>query len=75
MARAANKEGGEAKLAALLSTNELPDLNDDMIMEEERRRILLFNCNELVEFSSGEATIPTRITCYCRHHSEKVGFR
>lgn len=75
VARAANKEGGEAKLAALLSTNELPDLNDDMIMEEERRRILLFNCNELVEFSSGEATIPTRITCYCRHHSEKVGFR
>ncbi|CAO3683739.1 unnamed protein product [Rhizopus stolonifer] len=75
VARAANKEGGEAKLAALLSTNELPDLNDDMIMEEERRRILLFNCNELVEFNSGEATIPTRITCYCRHHSEKVGFR
>ncbi|KAI9276276.1 eukaryotic translation initiation factor 3 subunit G-domain-containing protein [Sporodiniella umbellata] len=75
VARAANKEGNAAKLAALLSTNELPDLNDNAIMEEERRRILLFNCSDLVEFNSGEAVIPTRITCYCRHHSEKIGFR
>lgn len=44
-------------------------------MAEERRRILLFNCNEYVEFNNGEATLPTRVTCYCRHHSEKTGFR
>ncbi|KAL4212219.1 hypothetical protein AB4K20DRAFT_1891082 [Rhizopus microsporus] len=75
VARAANKEGGAAKLAALLSSNDLPDLSDEQVMAEERKRILLFNCNDFVEFNSGEATIPTRITCYCRHHSEKIGFR
>lgn len=74
VARAANKEGGAAKLAALFA-NDLPDLSDESIMAEERRRILLFNCNEYVEFNNGEATLPTRVTCYCRHHSEKTGFR
>ncbi|GAN10731.1 hypothetical protein MAM1_0393d10278 [Mucor ambiguus] len=47
VARAANKEGGAAKLAALFA-NDLPDLSDEAIMAEERRRILLFNCNEIV---------------------------
>ncbi|KAI8874999.1 hypothetical protein K501DRAFT_79973 [Backusella circina FSU 941] len=74
VARAANKEGGAAKLAALFA-NDLPDLSDEKVMAEERRRILLFNCNEYIEFNNGEATLPTRVTCYCRHHSEKVGFR
>ncbi|KAI8334517.1 hypothetical protein EDC96DRAFT_15565 [Choanephora cucurbitarum] len=44
-------------------------------IEAERNRILLFNCNTLVDFSSGDAILPSRITCYCRHHDEKVGFR
>ncbi|KAF7729220.1 hypothetical protein EC973_004749 [Apophysomyces ossiformis] len=74
VARAANKEGGAAKLAALFA-NDLPDLDDENVMMQERRKILLFNCNEYVEFHGGEATLPTRVTCYCRHHSEKVGFR
>ncbi|KAG1471308.1 hypothetical protein G6F56_002199 [Rhizopus delemar] len=43
--------------------------------EKEKNRILLFNCNSLLNFSSSEITLPTRITCYCRHHNEKVGFR
>ncbi|CEP14241.1 hypothetical protein [Parasitella parasitica] len=43
--------------------------------EAERDRILLFNCSPMVNFSSGDAILPTRITCYCRHHNEKVGFR
>ncbi|KAI8376339.1 uncharacterized protein BYT42DRAFT_517234 [Radiomyces spectabilis] len=74
VARAANKEGGAAKVAALFA-NDLPDLEDEAVMAEERRKILLFNCTEYVEFNGGEATLPTRVTCYCRHHSEKVGFR
>ncbi|KAI9483499.1 MAG: hypothetical protein EXX96DRAFT_144593 [Benjaminiella poitrasii] len=44
-------------------------------MAEERKRIILFNCNEYVDFNTGEVTLPTRITCYCRHHGEKTGFR
>jgi hypothetical protein len=38
-------------------------------------RILQFNCAPLLDFSHGEAMLPTRITCYCRHHGEKTGFR
>ncbi|KAI7867388.1 hypothetical protein BDF14DRAFT_1803290 [Spinellus fusiger] len=41
----------------------------------ERDRILLFNCGPMISFSSGDVILPTRITCYCRHHNEKVGFR
>ncbi|CAO3597192.1 unnamed protein product [Absidia cylindrospora] len=74
VARAANKEGGAAKLAALFA-NDLPDLTNETVMAEERKKILLFNCSEYIEFNNGEVTLPTRVTCYCRHHSEKVGFR
>ncbi|KAF9925375.1 SPT3 Dosage dependent suppressor of Ty-induced promoter mutations-like protein [Linnemannia zychae] len=44
------------------------------VMALEQRKILLFNCTEITEFTSGELTLPTRITCYCRHHGEKQGF-
>jgi hypothetical protein len=45
---------------------------DDLASDEER--ILLFNCSEIVDFSAGDTILPTRITCYCRHHNERVGF-
>ncbi len=57
-----------------------PDAKDVMqkaagILEERaRKRVVLFNCGDYVEFEHGEAVLPTRITCYCRHHKEKVGF-
>ncbi|KAK9767332.1 SPT3 Dosage dependent suppressor of Ty-induced promoter mutations-like protein [Basidiobolus ranarum] len=56
--------------------NALPGLNldDEQSLQLEQRKILLFNCNELVDFSSGDTILPARITCYCRHHNEKVGF-
>ncbi|KAF9943027.1 hypothetical protein BGZ67_008658 [Mortierella alpina] len=41
----------------------------------ERRRIMVFSSTEYVDISSGQCLLPTRITCYCRHHNEKVGFR
>ncbi|KAI7883033.1 hypothetical protein K492DRAFT_54620 [Lichtheimia hyalospora FSU 10163] len=41
----------------------------------EQDRILLFNCGPMVNFTSGDAILPTRIACYCRHHNEKVGFK
>jgi hypothetical protein len=37
-------------------------------------QIVLFNCGQYLDFASGETVIPTRITCYCRHHKEKYGF-
>ncbi|WFC93863.1 hypothetical protein MBRA1_000488 [Malassezia brasiliensis] len=43
--------------------------------EEERKHAVLFNCGDYIDFHDGEAIISTRITCYCRHHREKVGFR
>ncbi|KAF7727553.1 SPT3 Dosage dependent suppressor of Ty-induced promoter mutations-like protein [Apophysomyces ossiformis] len=49
--------------------------SSDHNFERERRRILLFNCGPLVHFGTGDAILPTRITCYCRHHNESIGFR
>jgi pyruvate-formate lyase-activating enzyme len=43
--------------------------------DEERRKVVVFNCGEFVEFTGGETVLPTRITCYCRHHKEKKGFQ
>ncbi|KAJ1891225.1 SPT3 Dosage dependent suppressor of Ty-induced promoter mutations-like protein, partial [Kickxella alabastrina] len=47
---------------------------DEARIAMERQRIVIFNCNDLLDFSKGEVVLPTRITCYCRHHNEKVGF-
>src|ERR1700722_8604771 len=41
---------------------------------EDTTSIIQFNCAEVQEFSSGSVVLPLRITCYCRHHREKVGF-
>ncbi|EPQ57192.1 hypothetical protein GLOTRDRAFT_73813 [Gloeophyllum trabeum ATCC 11539] len=41
---------------------------------EDTSSIIQFNCPEVVDFSTGSAILPMRITCYCRHHREKVGF-
>ncbi|KAJ7497569.1 hypothetical protein FB451DRAFT_1121211 [Mycena latifolia] len=41
---------------------------------EDTTSIIQFNCPEIQDFSSGSVVLPLRITCYCRHHREKVGF-
>jgi len=73
------KENKNAKLNSSAAppaddTNKPMDLDDEKTMQLEQRKILLFNCSEIVDFSSGDTILPTRITCYCRHHNEKVGF-
>ncbi|CAO3634662.1 unnamed protein product [Cunninghamella blakesleeana] len=50
-------------------------LYDEALMEQERQRILLFNSEPFVHFNDGECILPTRITCYSRHHDERLGFR
>ncbi|KAJ7772668.1 hypothetical protein DFH07DRAFT_866218 [Mycena maculata] len=42
--------------------------------QEDTTSIIQFNCAEIQDFSSGSVVLPLRITCYCRHHREKVGF-
>ncbi|EIN11915.1 hypothetical protein PUNSTDRAFT_142125 [Punctularia strigosozonata HHB-11173 SS5] len=41
---------------------------------EDTTSVVQFNCPEVLEFSSGTTILPVRMTCYCRHHREKVGF-
>lgn len=41
---------------------------------EDTNSIIQFNCAEILDFSTGSVVLPLRITCYCRHHREKVGF-
>ncbi|KAH7888695.1 hypothetical protein F5I97DRAFT_1804144 [Phlebopus sp. FC_14] len=43
--------------------------------KEDTTSIIQFNCPEVLDFSTGTAVLPVRLTCYCRHHREKVGFR
>ncbi|QRV82724.1 ankyrin repeats [Ceratobasidium sp. AG-Ba] len=40
----------------------------------EDDKIVLYNCSDVLEFKTGTVDLPVRLTCYCRHHSEKVGF-
>lgn len=47
----------------------------DGLTQEDREKIVLFNCGNLVELVEGECELPMRVTCYCRHHKEKTGFR
>ncbi|KAF8588645.1 hypothetical protein K439DRAFT_1658331 [Ramaria rubella] len=59
------------------------DISDilDLEMEENGEEpnvdgsILQFNCAEFMDLSNGTVILPMRITCYCRHHKEKVGFK
>ncbi|XP_006460767.1 hypothetical protein AGABI2DRAFT_220937 [Agaricus bisporus var. bisporus H97] len=41
---------------------------------EDTDSIIQFNCAEVLDFSTGSVVLPLRITCYCRHHREKMGF-
>ncbi|KZT10672.1 uncharacterized protein LAESUDRAFT_692924 [Laetiporus sulphureus 93-53] len=41
---------------------------------EDKSNIVQFNCPEVLDFSYGSVVLPLRITCYCRHHREKIGF-
>ncbi|KAF1800271.1 hypothetical protein FB192DRAFT_1146559 [Mucor lusitanicus] len=50
------------------------DDNNEKSLAMEEQKVLLFNCSEVVDFSSGDTILPTRITCYCRHHNERLGF-
>ncbi|KAG8213932.1 hypothetical protein J3R82DRAFT_10678, partial [Butyriboletus roseoflavus] len=43
-------------------------------IKEDTTSIIQFNCPDVLDFSAGTAVLPVRITCYCRHHREKVGF-
>ncbi|KXS20058.1 hypothetical protein M427DRAFT_52324 [Gonapodya prolifera JEL478] len=49
-------------------------MDEDPLFRDPGKRILLFNTNRYVDFESGSAILPTRVTCYCRHWDERVGF-
>ncbi|EMR10823.1 hypothetical protein PNEG_00970 [Pneumocystis murina B123] len=44
-------------------------------IKDEEKKIILFNYPEIFRFKDNYINIPTRITCYCRHHKENIGFR
>ncbi|KAJ2382841.1 SPT3 Dosage dependent suppressor of Ty-induced promoter mutations-like protein, partial [Coemansia sp. RSA 2603] len=70
--RPGSPDGGAAAGRAMTGTMESDW--DEARIAVEKQRIVIFNCNDMLDFSKGEVVLPTRITCYCRHHSEKVGF-
>ncbi|KAK7035466.1 SPT3 Dosage dependent suppressor of Ty-induced promoter mutations-like protein [Paramarasmius palmivorus] len=50
------------------------DGTDSKGTHEDTSSIIQFNCAQIIDFSTGSTILPLRITCYCRHHREKVGF-
>jgi hypothetical protein len=48
------------------------DQNDE---ETSQERIIIFHNSPYVEFINNEVLLRARLTCYCRHHEEKTGFR
>lgn len=84
--RAERRKSGKAKSGPVPTEEEMRKLGVDpadpraaqialeRLTQEESKRIILFNCGDYVEFKDGHAELPTRITCYCRHHKEKLGF-
>ena len=73
----AQRKKESTKKATSPSPNESqkPDAVELLPLPDEEKKILVFNCPELLEVVNGQVTIPTRVTCYCRHHKEKDGFR
>lgn len=37
--------------------------------------VVVFNCPELLELRDGRVSLSTRVTCYCKHHGEKIGYQ
>ncbi|CCU99137.1 unnamed protein product [Malassezia sympodialis ATCC 42132] len=84
--RADRKKTKQSAVNAVPTAEEMRALNIDpndpsamevaatRLQEEERKHAVLFNCGDYISFHDGEVVLSTRITCYCRHHREKVGF-
>ncbi|EPB85489.1 hypothetical protein HMPREF1544_07762 [Mucor circinelloides 1006PhL] len=64
----------ESKLQRNSEETEDEKTEDEQSLAFDEERVLLFNCSEVVDFSAGDTILPTRITCYCRHHNERLGF-
>ncbi|KAA1476073.1 hypothetical protein DENSPDRAFT_842962 [Dentipellis sp. KUC8613] len=56
------------------SDSETPESGTGAGASDGTFNIVQFNCPDVLDFSSGTIALPLRITCYCRHHREKVGF-
>jgi hypothetical protein len=55
--------------------------DEELWMKDEDRRIVVFNSQEVRDFSPRQegdgfsVDVQMRIACYCRHHAEKLGFQ
>ncbi|EJD03106.1 uncharacterized protein FOMMEDRAFT_20270 [Fomitiporia mediterranea MF3/22] len=71
-------QGREAKrVARKIAARVRPARSDSDSNEGDNgssSKIVQFNCPDTLDFSGGSVVLPLRITCYCRHHREKVGF-
>lgn len=56
------------------NSEEAPEDNEPLDEALEDEKVVVFNATEFVEFENGQVVLPTRITCYCRHHKERIGF-
>jgi uncharacterized protein len=74
----AKDTGKKSAKKAKIQEPETEDLDEEDVDVNEPNvdgNILQFNCVDIVSFSDGAVVLPLRITCYCRHHKEKIGFK
>lgn len=69
------RQGSEVDSGMGVQAVQQQAVDADGLTQEDREKIVLFNCGNLVELVEGECELPMRVTCYCRHHKEKTGFR
>lgn len=62
------------KIAARVRPTRSDSESNDGDGSDSSSKIIQFNCPDTLDFSGGSVVLPLRITCYCRHHREKVGF-
>lgn len=62
------------KIAARVRPARSDSESNDGEGSDSSSKIIQFNCPDTLDFSGGSIVLPLRITCYCRHHREKVGF-
>ena len=70
----------DALVVSVSNPDKVIDICENCFAREVRRnknatkQILIFNVKNPLDFSNGDVFLPTRITCYSRHHNENVGF-
>lgn len=64
----------ERRTHARRTKGEVQQDESEESLEHDKKKIVVFHSQKVIDFANGDAILPIRITCYCRHHKEQHGF-